>query len=628
MRHRARSVFLLAVLLALATGGSASAAEQPVKIRSVDAGGYPTVSVTVAVRSPTRPEDIRVTENGSPVSILTIRPLIQSGQEIDIVLAIDTSKTVAGHLSDAVAAAKTFVTGLREGVPVGVLTFADQPRLILGITADHAAVLQALDSIKSTQRGTTLFDAIVAAAGMFSGSGQHNVVLLTDGQDTASKNDLQAAVTAVQRAHASMFTVGYKSSKADFAALETLATRTGGAFAPSATADLGRLYADLAARLTQQYLILYQSRTPGGAEVTISVDAPGGRDSSIVQLPRLATKAAPGRQGSTPLLAGPWALATLLFLSFAAVFMLLFLPLQGWTRARRERVLAARMRAQPAGVPLPPDRAARSLTGWIPDPLVRGAEHVADAAGFRASLDRRLEAAGLPIRAGEILAVSFIGAAIVGILVAVLLRSVLFAVPLAAITAAVPFFLLARAIDRRINALNQQLPDVLLILASSMRAGHSFLQALDTVSKEIGEPSGPEFARVVAEIRLGRPFDEAITAMAERVGSEEFKWAMLAVNIQREVGGNLAEILDTLADTVREREAVRRQIKVLSSEGRLSIRILIALPFLITLYVAKFNPGYMKLLWTTWVGLVMIGVGAFLMLVGVIWARKIVKIDV
>ena len=103
---------------------------------------------------------------------------------------------------------------------------------------------------------------------------------------------------------------------------------------------------------------------------------------------------------------------------------------------------------------------------------------------------------------------------------------------------------------------------------------------------------------------------------------------MLAVNFQREVGGILAEILDTLADTVREREAVRRQIKVLSSEGRLSIRILIALPFLITLYVAKFNPDYMKLLWTTWVGLVMIGVGAFLMLVGVIWARKIVRIDV
>jgi tight adherence protein B len=629
MRHRARSVLLLGVLLALAAGGPALAADQPVKIRGVDVGGYPTVAVNAEIDSSTRPEDIRVTENGSPVSILTVRPLIESGQEIDVVLAIDTSRSIQGApLQAAIAAARAFLAGLPEGVAVGVVTFSDQVRVVLQITADRAAVLRALDSIKTTQAGTALYDAVEEAAGMFAGSAQRNILLLTDGKDFGSRNDLPAAVAAAQRAHAATFTIGLQGTSTDFGALETLATKTGGTFAPAATADLAQVYSELAARLSQQYLILYRSRAPGGAQVTVSVETPGGKDSSIVLMPHLATKAAPGREGSKPLLAGSWALATVLSLSFIAVFMLLFLPLQGLTRARREGVLAARMRAQPAGAPPAHDRAARSLTGWIPDPLVRGAEHVADAAGFRASLDRRLEAAGLPIRAGEILAVSFIGAAIVGILVAVMLRSVLIAVPLAAVTAAVPFVLLARAIDRRINALNQQLPDVLLILASSMRAGHSFLQALDTVSKEVGEPSGPEFARVVAEIRLGRPFDEAITAMAERVGSEEFKWAMLAVNIQREVGGNLAEILDTLADTVREREAVRRQIKVLSSEGRLSIRILIALPFLITLYVAKFNPGYMKLLWTTWVGLVMIGVGAFLMLVGVIWARKIVRIDV
>ena len=94
------------------------------------------------------------------------------------------------------------------------------------------------------------------------------------------------------------------------------------------------------------------------------------------------------------------------------------------------------------------------------------------------------------------------------------------------------------------------------------------------------------------------------------------------------VGGNLAEILDTLAETVRERQAIRRQIKVLSSEGRLSIRILVLLPFLITLYVIKVNGSYMKLLWTTWLGLVLIGVGGFLMLAGLIWARRLVRIDV
>ena len=127
-------------------------------------------------------------------------------------------------------------------------------------------------------------------------------------------------------------------------------------------------------------------------------------------------------------------------------------------------------------------------------------------------------------------------------------------------------------------------------MASSLRAGHSFLQSLDTVAKEIAQPAAAEFQRVVAEIRLGRPAEDALEALAERVGSPDFKWAVLAVNIQREVGGNLAEILDTVADTLRERAMLRRQIKVLTAEGRLSAWVLGLLPFGIALYMFAVNP--------------------------------------
>src|SRR5205823_439334 len=115
-------------------------------------------------------------------------------------------------------------------------------------------------------------------------------------------------------------------------------------FAPAATGDLSKVYADLAARLSQQYLILYRSHSPGGAQVTVGVQAPGGTDASIVLMPRLRTPVGPPKS-SKPLLSGPWALATILSLSFASVFFLLFLPLEGWFRARRDRVLATRMRA-------------------------------------------------------------------------------------------------------------------------------------------------------------------------------------------------------------------------------------------------------------------------------------------
>ena len=207
MTYRTRSILLVGLVSLFAFVRPAFADDTPVVIRGVDVDGYPNVAVNVSVASSTLPEDIRVTENGSPVSILTIRPLIESGQEIDVVLAIDTSRSIRGApLQAAIAAAKTFMGGLPEGVQVGVLTFSGQVRILLPITSDHAAVLNTLDSIDSTESGTTLYDAVEAAAAMFSGHAQHNILLLTDGRDSGSRNDLPTAIAAAQHAHAAAFT--------------------------------------------------------------------------------------------------------------------------------------------------------------------------------------------------------------------------------------------------------------------------------------------------------------------------------------------------------------------------------------------------------------------------------------
>ena len=170
---------------------------------------------------------------------------------------------------------------------------------------------------------------------------------------------------------------------------------------------------------------------------------------------------------------------------------------------------------------------------------------------------------------------------------------------------------------------------MLTILASSLRAGHSFLQSLDTVAKEIAHPAAAEFQRVVAEIRLGRPAEDALEALAERVGSADFKWAVLAVNIQREVGGNLAEILDNVADTLRERAMLRRQIRVLTAEGRLSAWVLgAAARWASRSTCTAVNPEYIGTLVTETIGLIMLVGPIVLLVVGVLWMRKIVNIDV
>jgi tight adherence protein B len=282
-----------------------------------------------------------------------------------------------------------------------------------------------------------------------------------------------------------------------------------------------------------------------------------------------------------------------------------------------------------AVTPVADDQDERARVAGMGDPVVRVATRLAEAGGFAARIDHRLERAGMPIRAGEFVMVS-IGAAMGGAVAGWFIASNVLVAAAAAVVAgfAIPYLVVARKLSKRVGALHDQLPDILSILASSLRAGHSFFQGLDMVAQEVGDPASTEFGRVLAEVRLGRPIEEALAGMADRIDSEDFRWAFLAVNVQREIGGNLAEILDTVAETVRDRDMVRRQIKVLSSEGRLSIAILAALPFLIAAWIAKTNPGYLALLFTNRLGMIMVGTAAILMAVGIAWMRRIVKIDV
>ena len=312
---------------------------------------------------------------------------------------------------------------------------------------------------------------------------------------------------------------------------------------------------------------------------------------------------------------------------FAAVFVVavMLVGMRGEGRRRRTAVLQRLVRGKPDQKA---DASGQPLAQWIPTGLVQVGERFASAGGFNARLDERLEQAGLPIRAGEFVALTVVVGMAGTLFGAILLPHIIFVLMIGAVGAFVPYMWMQRGRAKRMKAMEEQLGDTLAILASSLRAGHSFLQALDMVAKEIGEPSATEFQRVVAEIRLGRPVDDALWAMADRVDSDDLRWAVIAVNIQREVGGNLAEVLDIVANTVRERAYVRRQVRVLSAEGRFSIAILIALPFLIFLYISVVNGEYVEPLFTTTIGKVLLAIGAFLMGLGVIVMRKIVKIDV
>ncbi|MCV2490004.1 type II secretion system F family protein [Geodermatophilus sp. YIM 151500] len=242
-------------------------------------------------------------------------------------------------------------------------------------------------------------------------------------------------------------------------------------------------------------------------------------------------------------------------------------------------------------------------------------------AGWAAALERAGIATALPdvvLLAGlGTLGAALLGGLLGGPLVALLAVG---AVPLGA-----RLFVRFRT-ARRQAAFADQLDDSLQLMASSLRAGHSLLRAVDAVSQEAAAPTSEEFARLVNETRVGRDLAEALDEIAERTGSDDFAWVAQAIAIHREVGGNLAEVLDAVGHTIRERNAIRRQVKALSAEGKLSAVVLMALPFGVCSFIAVTNPGYLSAFTESLVGYAMLAVAAVMMLAGGLWLKKTVAI--
>jgi Flp pilus assembly protein TadB len=244
-------------------------------------------------------------------------------------------------------------------------------------------------------------------------------------------------------------------------------------------------------------------------------------------------------------------------------------------------------------------------------------------------LTERLELAGIPRKAAEW--------ALLGACLCVLLAAMLTALTGNAIIAiligslvgwlGMRFFLSFR-IARRRAAFDNQLPNALQLVAGSLRLGFSLAQALDALVREAAQPTAGEFGRALAEARLGIALDVALDAVANRMNSDDLRWSVMAIRIQRDVGGNLAEVLRNTVDTMRERAYLRRQVRALSAEGRLSAYILVALPIFIGGWLLLTSPSYMHPLYSTPTGLVMLTVTDVLIVLGALWMRKVITVVV
>jgi tight adherence protein B len=236
-----------------------------------------------------------------------------------------------------------------------------------------------------------------------------------------------------------------------------------------------------------------------------------------------------------------------------------------------------------------------------------------------------LERAGVAMALPDVVLVVGLTTMVLGLL-GFLLGGLLLGLALAALAPLGTRVLVRIRTGRRQAAFADQLDDSLQLMASSLRAGHSLLRAVDAVATEAAAPTSEEFARIVNETRVGRDLGDALDEVAERMGSDDFRWVAQAIAIHREVGGNLAEVLDTVGHTIRERNAIRRQVKALSAEGKLSAAVLMSLPFGIVGFLSVSNPAYLAGFTEGLPGYLMIATVVVLLIVGGLWLKKTVAI--
>jgi Flp pilus assembly protein TadB len=250
------------------------------------------------------------------------------------------------------------------------------------------------------------------------------------------------------------------------------------------------------------------------------------------------------------------------------------------------------------------------------------------ARGQRARLVEELERSGMRMKPEEWAAVQIAAVAGLAAVAAFVFGTVLVLPVGGALGWIGGRLFLAFKIKRRAAAFQAGLPDALQMLAGALRSGFALNQSIGAVVREGVEPVAGEFGRALQEVRLGAELDDALDAVGERMGSYDMQLVVMSIRTSREVGGNLAEVLETTVHTMRERVQLRGQVQVLSAEGRLAAKVLTALPILMAVYLRFFRPAYLRVMYTTGVGIAILSVGVVLLLVGSFWLSRLTKIEV
>lgn len=627
----ALAVLLAALLVAAPALGASSAL-----VQNVDTSAYPTIVLTLvvspdAVSSSGDVPAVAVSENGDPVGDVSVSSLEKERQPIDVVLLVDASGSMKGQpLADAKVAARRFVESMEPSDRIAIVAFASEPGLLQDFTSDRGKLFAQIDGIQASGE-TALYDGLVQAANTFAAStaSERYIVALSDGGDTLSINPPDNAAAAVTSAKAPVYAVALDSPEYNPATLETIAAVSGGRMTSVAeSGSLADVYESIAREMQLRYSVQFVSGRPNTRELDLQVTV-GSGEAAVVTGATIGNPLFEGAAANRKALeiSPPDAFA---FISaIAAIFGSITLLIFGsWLILRRDHAAFDQLRYYDQLRSSDTDDAAYEGSS-VRSTVLATLGELAERQGFTGLIQDLLESAGIALRANEYILFHVLGTIAAGVLTVALTQGALlwsFLAIMIAVTG--PLVYLRLRAEQRLRRFNEQLPDILDLIAGSLRSGWGIQQSLDLVVDEVGDPARSEFRRSQAEARLGLPIEEALERMAGRIKSDDLRWTVSAITIQREVGGNLAEVLNTVSRTIRERAELKRQVSALTAEGRLSMTILTVLPFVVFGLMLVVNPRYMLLAVQNPLGVFAYIFGGVLLLVGLIWLNRIIRIEV
>jgi tight adherence protein B len=567
---------------------------------------------------------VQVTENGGPVLDVAVQQ--PGGSRSGAVLLIDASNSMQGApIQNATAAARGFLDERKADLPVAIVVFGPSDDVLADFTTDDAALQAAVSEAPSTSEGTHIYDALIGVAELAQEQGleRTTVVLLSDGTDVGSTASRAEALEAADNANIRVISVGLDSPQYDPETLTALANRTGGTYVQSATpGELEPIFTEIGQQLSSEYEVTYRSLQPADSKTLVAVRIAG-------YAPARATYTTPAidlqPQGTFDeswidrVITSPWLMIFVVVAVLALLAFAIFSAIDVRNRSLRRRMAQY--------VTVPSEEESRLRRAEVANVLADTAHSAVKGQRWWQRFETDVELGGFSLSPLAIAGWTIVGGILVSLAAAIFFQSLWWLL----IGIAAPFvtrFIVTRRVSKMRRAFEEQLADNLDVLAGAMRTGHSTMGALSVMADSAIEPSKTEFRRVLQDEQLGVPLDDALMVMARRMQSYDAEQLALVMRLQREAGGNTAEVLDRVAEVIRGRMELRRLVEVLTAQAKISRWILTGLPIFVLVALVFTGGDYLDPMLSSLMGKIALAFGALMVLIGSLWIKQIAKLDV